>query len=66
MRYVPPYAFALISAGLNRGEAVIGHLEEACLERSPALALWLRGEPRFDGLRSHRRFQEIAERVGVA
>jgi tetratricopeptide (TPR) repeat protein len=66
MRYVPPYAFALIAAGLGRAEAAMGHLEEACRERSPALALWLRGEPRFDPLRSHPRFQEIAERVGVA
>jgi tetratricopeptide (TPR) repeat protein/TolB-like protein len=66
VRYVAPYAFALISAGLGRVEAAIDYLDEACRERSPALALWLRGEPRLDGLRSHRRFREIAERVGVA
>jgi tetratricopeptide (TPR) repeat protein len=66
LRYVAPYAFALISAGLGRGEAAIGYLEEACRERSPALALWLRGDPRLDRLRSDRRFREIAERVGVA
>jgi eukaryotic-like serine/threonine-protein kinase len=66
LRYVAPYAFALISAGLGRVEAAIDYLDEACRERSPALALWLRGEPRLDRLRSHRRFREIAERVGVA
>jgi len=30
------------------------------------VALWLGAEPRLDGLRSHRRFQELAGRVGVA
>jgi hypothetical protein len=51
---------------LGRAEAAIGYLEEAYRERSPALALWLRGEPRLDGLRTDARFREIAERVGVA
>ena len=64
-RYVPRYAFALICAGLGRDNDALQYLEEACEERSPAIPLWLGGEPRLDGLRSHRRFQQIAERVGV-
>ena len=64
-QYVPRYAFALICAGLGRDNDALQYLEEACDERSPAIPLWLGGEPRLDGLRSHRRFQQIAERVGV-
>jgi hypothetical protein len=66
IQYVPRYAFALICAGLGRGDDALGYLEEAHRERSPALALWLGGEPRLDGLRPHRRFRDIAEHVGVA
>jgi serine/threonine protein kinase/tetratricopeptide (TPR) repeat protein len=66
MQYVPPYAFALICVGLSRVDGALGCLEEACRERSPALAFWLGGEPRFDQLRSQPRFREIAGRVGVA
>ena len=64
--YVPRYAFALICAGMGRDDDALRHLEEACDERSSAVALWLGAEPRLDGLRSHRRFQELATRVGVA
>ena len=64
--YIPRYAFALICAGMGRDDEGLRCLEEACDEQSPAVALWLGAEPRLDGFRSHRRFQELAERVGVA
>jgi Flp pilus assembly protein TadD len=66
MEYIPRYAFALICAGMGHDDEALRCLEEACDEQSPAVALWLGAEPRLDGLRSHRRFQELAERVGVA
>jgi TolB-like protein/tetratricopeptide (TPR) repeat protein len=64
--YIPRYAFGLICAGMGREDEALRWLEEACGEQSPAVALWLGAEPRLDGLRSHRRFKELVERVGVA
>jgi len=63
--YIPRYAFGLICAGMGREDEALRWLEEACGEQSPAVALWLGAEPRLDGLRSHRRFKELVERVGV-
>jgi tetratricopeptide (TPR) repeat protein len=64
--YVPAYCFALISCGLARNEEAIRHLEEARRERSPAVALWLRGEPRLDPLRQEPRFQHLLQSMNLA
>ena len=64
--YVPPYSFALICCGLGRFDEALTYLEQARDERSPALALWLKGEPRLDRLRSHPRFQNLLQSVGIA
>jgi len=57
--YVPPYTLALICGGLGRNGDALRWLEQAHEERSPAIALWLRSEPRLDSLRSETRFQRI-------
>jgi serine/threonine protein kinase/tetratricopeptide (TPR) repeat protein len=64
--YVPPYTFALIQCGLNQRQAALTYLEQAMEERSPMLALWIRGEPRLDPLRSEARFQGILEQMRLA
>jgi tetratricopeptide (TPR) repeat protein len=61
--YVPAYSSALIACGLERNEEAIGYLEEAYRERSPAAALWLKGEPRLDPLRKEPRFQVLLQNM---
>jgi tetratricopeptide (TPR) repeat protein len=64
--YVPAYCFALISCGLARNDEAIRRLEEAHAERSPAVALWLKGEPRLDPLRQEPRFQHLLHSMNLA
>jgi tetratricopeptide (TPR) repeat protein len=64
--YVPAYCFALIACGLGRNHEAIQHLEKAHAERSPAVALWLKGEPRLDPLRSEPRFQQLLQSMNLA
>jgi tetratricopeptide (TPR) repeat protein len=63
--YFPPYARALICCGLGRDADALACLEQALEERSPTIALWLRGEPRLDPLRSDVRFQRILQSAGL-
>ena len=64
--YVPAYCFAMISCGLGRNDDAIERLEEAHAERSPAVALWLKGEPRLDPLRSEPRFRHLLQKMNLA
>jgi TolB-like protein/Flp pilus assembly protein TadD len=64
--YVPAYSFALIACGLERNDEAIEYLEEAYRERSPAAALWLKGEPRLDPLRKDHRFQVLLQSMHLA
>jgi serine/threonine protein kinase/tetratricopeptide (TPR) repeat protein len=58
-RYISPYDIAVIHAGLgNKGEA-ISHLQAAIIDRSPWM-VFLRVDPRLDGLRDEPAFAEIA------
>ncbi|SPE26646.1 Serine/threonine protein kinase [Candidatus Sulfopaludibacter sp. SbA6] len=63
--YVPPYGMALVCCGLGRNSDALAWLEQACEERSPAIALWLRCEPRLDPLRSETRFTRILQTAGL-
>jgi hypothetical protein len=54
-RYVSPYDVAAIS---------FGWLEKAYEQRSGWLALWLRVDPKFSGLRSDPRFRDLLRRIG--
>jgi tetratricopeptide (TPR) repeat protein len=61
--YVPKYCLSLISCGLARHDDAMQYLEDAQLERSPAIALWIRGEPRLDPLRSQPRFHQLLQKM---
>jgi len=63
-RYVDPYLIAIIHAGLGEKDQAFVWLEKAFEERS-AWMPWLKVEPKFDGLRSDRRFQDLMRRIGL-
>src|SRR6266850_1086656 len=65
-RYVSPYDVATIYAGLEEKDEAMAWLEKAYEDRSGWLALWLKVDPKFDGLRADSRFQELLQRVGLA
>jgi hypothetical protein len=57
-RYVPPYAFALIYAGLGERDAAIQWLERAYDVRDVHL-IFLTVDPKWDPFRSDRRFEAL-------
>ena len=63
-RYVSPYEFAWIHAGLDDRENALASLEEACAERSSQM-VFLRVDPLFRDLRGDPRFRSLVERVGA-
>ena len=54
---------ALIHAGLGNKDEAFAQLEEAYQEHAHAL-LYLNVDPRFDGLRSDPRFDELLKKIG--
>jgi eukaryotic-like serine/threonine-protein kinase len=58
------YQFALIWVGFGEKEQALAALEQAFQERSTLLT-YLKMDPRFDPLRSDRRFQDLLRRVGL-
>src|SRR5262245_21897480 len=62
-RYVASFDMAIAWLGLGDNERALTALERAVEDRSPRL-LFLMTEPRFDPLRSERRFQALIKRVG--
>jgi DNA-binding winged helix-turn-helix (wHTH) protein/tetratricopeptide (TPR) repeat protein len=63
-RYVSPFNLALVKAGLHKNDEAFLWLEEAYAERSPWLT-FLNIDPRFDTLRSDRRFTDLIRRIGL-
>src|SRR5690242_20262268 len=63
-RYVPPYWFALMSAGMGDLGTALAWLERG-FEVRDAWLVWLKTDPRLDCLRSGPRFQHMLERVGL-
>lgn len=59
---LPHYGVALVYAGLGEKEQAFDFLNKAFDERSHWL-VWLRLDPRWDGLRSDRRFAQILARL---
>jgi len=59
-----PYYVAAIYVALNRNEEALRWLERAYQERSNWL-IYLKLDPRFDRLRSERRFADLARRIGL-
>ena len=62
--YVPPYALALVHAGLGENGRALEWLERAGEERSPRL-VFLSVEPAFDGLRGDPRFAALRKKLGL-
>jgi serine/threonine-protein kinase len=63
-RYIPPYAFATVYAGLGMREEAIEQLELAAAERSAYLD-YVNVEPTMDSLRGDPRFTGIIRRIGL-
>ncbi len=64
-RYVSPYCFALLHAGLGEKDKAFEWLEEAVVTHDVWI-VWLKTEPRFDNLRSGLRFQVLLGRIGLS
>jgi hypothetical protein len=64
-RYVPPYAFALVHAGLEERDAVFEWLERAYAARDVHL-MFLTVDPKWDPYRADPRFIELLARCGFA
>ena len=64
-RSITAYYFALIHLGLNDKERALQALDKAFDEKSERL-VWLKVDPRFDGLRNEVRFRDLLERIGLA
>ena len=64
-RYVSPYSFVFIYAGLGDTERVFDWFEKAYEARDPKLAT-LKVHPRWDSLRDDPRFMDLLCRVGLA
>ena len=63
-RYASGYAIAVIHAGLGDRERALAALEDAYQERSHWL-VWLKRDPRWDGIRDDARFEALVRRVGL-
>jgi len=60
-RYVPPYAFAFVHAGLNQPERALDWLQHAYAVRDVHL-IWLPMDPKWDGLRRNPSFAKLLHR----
>ena len=63
-RYVMPYAFAAIHAGLGHRDEAFAWLERAFLERGNLLT-FLSSDPAFDPLHGDPRFADLERRIGL-
>ena len=61
--YVAPFALAAIHLGLGELDEALGHLEDACEERSPGLIYLQR--PDWDPIRDHPRGQDLLRRLNL-
>jgi tetratricopeptide (TPR) repeat protein len=64
-KYVTPYGVALVYAGLGETDKVFEYLEKAYDDRSNWL-IWLNLDPRWDSVRSDKRFIELVRKVGLS
>ena len=62
-KFVTSYGIALVHAGLHQNDATFAWLNRAFDERSNWL-VWLRLDPRWDGVRSDPRFAGLVSRIG--
>ena len=60
--YVPPYAMALVYAGLGQRDSAFQWLEDAYKVRDVHLVFLVAGDPKWDDLREDPRFRALVER----
>jgi TolB-like protein/Tfp pilus assembly protein PilF len=65
LKYVDAYYLAEVYAALGDREKAFAMLEEAYNERSSNI-VWLKWEPKFDGLRSDARYVDLIKRIGLS
>ncbi len=63
-RYVSPYHFAVVYAGLGDKDKAFAWLDKAFQDRSFFL-IWLKVEPLFDSLHDDARFADLLRRIGL-
>ena len=63
-RYVPPFHLALAYTGLGVLDEAFAALDQAWVDRDPALAT-LDAEPRFEPLRGDARYRELIDRIRI-
>ena len=63
LRYVPPYAFALVHAGLGDADAVFASLDKAFAAHDVHL-IYLPVDPKWDPYRADPRFKALVDRCG--
>jgi len=63
-RHVPPYHLAMAHTGLGEIDTAFALLDQAWLDRDPALAS-IDVDPRFEPLRSDGRYQELLARLHI-
>lgn len=63
-RYISPYDIAVIYVGLGDAGQAFAWLEKAYEDRSDSL-VWLKVDPRLDGIRGDPRLTDLMERVGL-
>ncbi len=61
-RYVSPYLFAVIHAGLGEGEKAVVWLEKG-FEAHDVWMVWLNRDPRFDPVRKEPGFRDLLQRM---
>jgi hypothetical protein len=61
-KFVTPYGVALVYAGLDENDAAFEWLNKAFDEKSHWL-VWLRLDPRWNGLRHDPRFSDLVSRM---
>jgi tetratricopeptide (TPR) repeat protein len=63
-RYLSPYLFALVYAGLGDKDQTFAWLERAFQDRA-SLLIWLGVEPQFDPVRTDPRYEQLIRRIGL-
>ncbi len=64
-RYVAPYLFSVIHAGLGEREQAVEWLEKA-FEAHDVWMIWANRDPRFDSLRTEPRFRDLLRRMNFS
>ncbi len=61
---MPPFHLALAYTGLRSLDEAFAALDQAWVDRDPALAM-LDAEPRFEPLRGDARYRELIDRIRI-